>query len=133
MFIADINHEPYLSIERVTKLVNQINELHPYIILMGDDYVHRAPKYIKPVFDEFLNLKSKLGNHDHWENAELIRKMLVRNGINICGKKSYYFKIGNDSIKIGGVRDFWEDVQVIDSTTSYLKKSDFLHFAITQS
>jgi hypothetical protein len=82
-------------------------------------------KYIKPVFDEFFNLKSKLGNHDHWENAELIRKMLVRNGINICGKKSYYFKIGNDSIKIGGVRDFWEDVQVIDSTTSYLKKSDF--------
>jgi uncharacterized protein len=131
IFITDIHHGPFLSIERVVKLVKQINELQPDIILMGGDYVHRDPKYIKPVFDELRKLESKygiyavLGNHDHWENAELTRKMMVRNGINICDNRSYWAKIGNDSIKIGGVGDLWEDVQLVDKTISDLKKSDF--------
>lgn len=131
VFITDIHHGPFLSIERVRKLVKQINELEPDIILMGGDYVHRDSKYIQPVFDELRDLKSKhgiyavLGNHDHWENAESTRKMVVRNGIHICDNKSYWVGIGNDSIKIGGVGDLWEDVQIIDSTTHDLKKSDF--------
>jgi len=131
IFITDIHHGPFLSIERVVKLVKQINELQPDIILMGGDYVHRDPNYIKPVFDELRKLKSKygiyavLGNHDHWENGELTRKMMVRNGINICDNRSYWAKTGNDSIKLGGVGDLWEDIQLVDKTISDLKKSDF--------
>lgn len=131
VFITDIHHGPFLSIERVRKLVERINKLEPDYILMGGDYVHREPEFIKPVFNEFSNLKSKygiyavLGNHDHWENAELTRQMMIRNGIKICDNKSYWAKIGEDSIKIGGVGDLWEDSQELDSTTFDLKKSDF--------
>jgi len=131
VFITDIHHGPFLSIERVRKLVNRINKLQPDFILMGGDYVQREDKYIKPVFDEFLKLKSKygvyavLGNHDHWEDAELTRQMMIRNGIKICDNKSYWIKIDTDSIKIGGVGDLWQDSQELDSTTHDLEKSDF--------
>jgi len=131
VFISDIHHGPFLSIERVEKLVKRINKLEPDYILMGGDYVHREPKYIEPIFDEFRNLKSKngiyavLGNHDHWEDAELTKQMMKRNSIKICDNKSYWTKIGSDSIKIGGVGDLWEDFQELDSTTFDLKKSDF--------
>lgn len=131
VFIADIHHGPYFSLNRVTNLVNQINELQPDIILLGGDYVHRDPKYISQVFGEFKKLKSKLGiyailgNHDHWENAELIRTKMSQCGIQICDNKSYWVRDGNDSIKIGGVGDLWEDEQFIDSTTLDVDKSNF--------
>ncbi len=131
VFVTDIHHGPFFSIERVRKLVKRINELQPDLILMGGDYVHREPKYIEPIFDEFKKLNSKygiyavLGNHDHWEDSELTRRMMIRNGIKVCDNKSYWIKIGDDSIKIGGVGDLWEDSQNLDSVINDLKKSDF--------
>lgn len=131
VFITDIHHGPFLSIERIKNLVKRIYKLEPDYILMGGDYVHREPEYITPVFEEFNNLKATngiygvLGNHDHWESAELTRQMMIKNGIKICDNKSYWVKIGNDSIKIGGVGDLWEDSQQLDSTTHDLNDSDF--------
>ena len=122
VFIADIHHGPFFSLKRVESLVNRINKLEPDIIILGGDYVHREPQYIKPLFDNFRLLKASLdiyavlGNHDHWEDAELTRNLMERNGIRICDNQAWWVKSGNDSIKIGGVGDFWEDEQIIDST-----------------
>jgi uncharacterized protein len=131
VFISDVHHGPFLSIERVANLVKQINNLNPDIIILGGDYVHRDAKFIKPFFDEIYKLKPKigiyavLGNHDHWQGAELTRNLLHRNEIFDCDNKSFWVKIGNDSIKIGGVGDYWEDEQILDSTIFDVKKSDF--------
>lgn len=131
IFITDIHHGPYLSLSRVSRLVNRINMLHPDVVLMGGDYVHREPIYIEPVFNELNRISSKygvyavLGNHDHWENAQLTRTMMHRNGINICDNTSYWLRIGLDSIKIGGVGDSWEDIQILDSTIFDLAITDF--------
>jgi len=131
VFISDIHHGPYLSIKRVENIVNKINKLEPDIILLGGDYVHRDPKYIIPVFNKLKKLKAKngiygvLGNHDHWENEELTKKMMLENDFKDCDNRSYWVKIGNDSIKIGGVGDLWEDSQYLDNTTFDLKRSDF--------
>ncbi len=131
IFISDIHHGPYFSIRRVEKLVNEVNELQPDLIILGGDYVHREAKYIIPCFEELKELKSNygvyavLGNHDHWEDMELTRKMMIENGFNICDNKSYWLRIKNDSIKIGGVGDLWEDDQYLDSTTHDLKNTDF--------
>ena len=131
VFISDIHHGPYLSIGRVEKLVNRINKLKPDLIVLGGDYVHRDPKYIIPVFDELLKLKSKfgiyavLGNHDHWENAELSRQMMERNGIKICDNKSFWVRIAQDRIKIGGVGDLWEDNQILANTILDVKEKDY--------
>jgi predicted MPP superfamily phosphohydrolase len=131
VFISDIHHGPFLSIERVKRMVRRINKLKPDIILMGGDYVHREPDFIPPVFNELSELTptygiyAVLGNHDHWENPDLTRSMMIRNGIRICDNKSYWQRIENDSIKIGGVGDLWEDSQILDSTVNDLKTTDF--------
>jgi predicted MPP superfamily phosphohydrolase len=131
VFISDIHHGPYLSIERVHELVKQINGLQPDIILLGGDYVHRESKYIIPFFSKIKKLNSKLGiyavlgNHDHWEDAELTKKLMIENGIKLCDNQSFWVKIKNDSIKIGGVGDLWEDIQLIDNTIHDTKKNDF--------
>lgn len=131
VFISDIHHGPYLSIQRITKLVKRINALNPDIIILGGDYVHREARYIKPVFTELSGLKAKigiygvLGNHDHWENAELTRQMMALNGIKDCDNQSYWIRLGNDSIKIGGVGDLWEDTQLLNNTICDVTKKNF--------
>lgn len=131
IFVSDIHHGTALSRERVKNLVQRINDLHPDIIILGGDYVSKQEKYIEPVFSELGKLKSKygvfgvLGNHDYFVNGDLSRKMLVNNGIKICDNKSYWVKINNDSIKIGGFDDPGGSAPEIDSTIYDVKKSDF--------
>ena len=130
-FVSDIHHGAALSRERVNKLVQRINDLHPDIIVLGGDYITLDEKYIKPVFDELRNLKSKygvygvLGNHDCYVNGDLTEKMMVRNGINDCDNKSYWLRINRDSIKIGGVVDPDGGNPESDSTVFDVHKKDF--------
>lgn len=131
VFVSDIHHGPYLSKRRVGKLVSKINGLSPEIILLGGDYVQRNPKYIEPFFDEIKELKSVigiygvLGNHDHWEDKELTRRLMTQCGFKICDNNSYWTHFKSDSIKIGGVGDLWEDVQSLENTTNDLEDQDF--------
>lgn len=131
VFVSDIHHGANLSIDRVKKLVLQINNLQPDIIILGGDYVSREEKYIVPVFAELGKLKSKfgvyavLGNHDYFVNGDLTKKMLLRNGIKLCNNKSYWIKIQHDRIKIGGVDDPDGSKQEIDSTITDVHKNNF--------
>jgi len=131
VFVSDIHHGTALSRERVTKLVQRINDLQPDIIILGGDYSSRESKYILPVFDELRNLKSRygvfgvMGNHDYFVNGGLTLKMMARNGIKLCDNKSYWVKIQKDSIKIGGVDDPEGGIQVLDSTIHDVHRKDF--------
>ena len=131
VFISDIHLGPFLSANRLSRIVDQINGINPDIILLGGDYVFYYTKYVEPVFHEFGKLRSVygiyavLGNHDYYAGADLTKKMMAKNGINSCDNQYYWVKKGNDSIKIGGVGDLWEGTQVPENTFSGLKKSDF--------
>ena len=131
VFVSDIHHGSALSRERVTKLVQRINGLHPDIIILGGDYISLKEQYIVPVFTELGKLKSKygifgvMGNHDYFVNGNLTKKMMALNGIKQCNNKSYWVKINGDSIKIGGFDDPEGAVQVLDSTTHDVQRKDF--------
>jgi uncharacterized protein len=132
LLITDIHHGPYFSISRVRSLVSRVNAENPDIILLGGDYVHRSPKYIIPCFNELKNLRAPLGvygvlgNHDHWENGELTKKMMDESGIiRIDNKASWIIREG-EKIKIGGVGDYREDTQDLAPALEGVGKGDFV-------
>ena len=131
VFISDIHLGPYLSSQRLSGIVARINEIKPAMIILGGDYVHYKSKYIEPVFNEFGRLRADLGvyavlgNHDHYAGADLTRKMIAKSGINSLDNHSYWVKKGLDSIKIGGVGDLQEGIQIPENILNGLKKSDF--------
>lgn len=131
IFVSDIHAGKYFKREDVAKLVKRINERNPDIILLGGDNTSKNTAYCSSFFEEITKLKSTygvfsvLGNHDHWEDPQLIQKGLINCGFNICDNRSYWIKEGNDSIKIGGVGDLWEDTQIIENTTNDVKRDDF--------
>lgn len=132
VFVSDIHHGPYFSRNRVRDLVDRINALNPDIVLLGGDYVHRELKYIEPCFEEFKNLKPTigifgvLGNHDHWESAELTRKSMKNAGIEIMDNRAAWINKGKDRIKIGGVGDVFEDKQDMNPTINDVSENDFV-------
>lgn len=132
VFITDIHHGPFFNISRVKSLVQRINMLNPDIILLGGDYIHRSPKYIKPCFGELKFLKANvgvygvLGNHDHWENANLVRKYMAYSGIKLLDNNAYWVWKNNEKIKIGGVGDFLTDYQDLNPTISDVEYKDFV-------
>ncbi|MFP4016476.1 MAG: metallophosphoesterase, partial [Halanaerobiales bacterium] len=102
------------------------------IILLGGDYVHRDPKYIEPCFSVLGKLKAAqgvyavLGNHDHWEGADLTRKSMSRVGITLIDNKALWLKNGEARIKLGGVGDYIEDIPDVEPTISDTQKEDFV-------
>lgn len=131
VFISDIHAGKYFAGKDVAELVRRVNERNPDIIILGGDNTVKDTAYSAPFFKEIAKLKSKygvfsvLGNHDYWEDPQLIQKGLINCGFNICDNQSYWIKEGNDSIKIGGVGEFWEDIQIIENTTKDVKQNDF--------
>jgi hypothetical protein len=132
VFVSDIHHGPYFSIERVQRLVERVNSLSPDLILLGGDYVHRDAKYIAPVFAELSRLRATLGvfavagNHDHWEGIEETRRQMAAAGIVNLDNCAEWITEGGDRIKIGGVGELWEDTQDIIPTIADTAASDFV-------
>lgn len=131
IFISDIHTDKYFTGNDVAKLVKRINERNPDIIILGGDNTLKDPTYSQAFFREISRLKSTygvfsvLGNHDYWEDPELIQQGLIDCGFNVCDNQSYWIREGNDSIKIGGVGEFWESTQIIDNTIEDVKPNDF--------
>lgn len=132
VFLTDIHHGPFFSKDRLKKLVLLVNNLKPDIVLLGGDYVHREPKYIESCFEELKNLKAPygkygvLGNHDHWEGAELTKVNAENAGIELLDNNAKWIHKGGEQIKIGGVGDMFEDIQNIEPTVNDVEQNDFV-------
>lgn len=132
VFVSDIHHGPFLSLRRVKKVVGRVNSLEPDIILLGGDYVHRDSKYIEPCFRELKKLKAPfgvygvLGNHDHWEDPKLTRQCMAEAGIHLIDNRSYWVEKDGERIKIGGVGDYYHDIQDLEPMISGATNEDFV-------
>ncbi|NLG84555.1 MAG: metallophosphoesterase [Firmicutes bacterium] len=131
VFISDIHHGPYFSRPRLKRLVQRINALKPDLILLGGDYVHRSPRFIRSCFAELAHLQAPLGvygvlgNHDHWAGAAASREAMVKAGIRPLDNRGYWIFRGGRRIRIGGVGDLRTDTQDLRPLLSGVKADDF--------
>ena len=132
VFVSDIQHGPWFSIQRVTELVTKINALKPDIIFLGGDYVDKDEKYIDPVFKELSKLQAPLGvyavlgNHDHWEGTVHSQTSMQKAGITYIDNKGLWISKNDERIRVGGVGDLWENIQMIEPTISEASSNDFV-------
>lgn len=131
LFISDIHCNKYYTPKDVAQLVSLSNSLQPDIVILGGDYTDADTTYSTPFFEEVSKLKAPLGiysvfgNHDYWENIDIIKAGMNECGFKICDNSSYWIHEGSDSIKIGGVGDMWEDEQILENTTHDISSNDF--------
>jgi len=118
--VTDIHHGPFVSIEYVKRIVDLTNRLNPDIIVLTGDHVYHGPEYIEPVWAELARLQaplgvySALGNHDHWEGAELSRAAQAQADIPELLNSSVPIELTwpyGTRLWLAGVGDLWEDEQ----------------------
>ena len=103
---------PDMPPQRVRRIVDQINGLHPELVLIGGDFVsdksvsthqYSAAEAVAPLADlkSRLGVVAVMGNHDHWRDAGAIRAELRKLRITVLDNDAA--QVG--PLTIGGVDD----------------------------
>jgi predicted MPP superfamily phosphohydrolase len=120
--LTDIHHGPWLSREDVRQVVAVANELRPDLVLLTGDYVQSSAAYARPVVEELARLEPRfgtvavLGNHDWWDNPQLLRREFARAGIRVLDNarcvltpEGRLVTEASEGLALCGVGDLWED------------------------
>lgn len=131
VFVSDIHHSPVYPKRRLKALVKKINSLQPDLILLGGDYINEQ-KYVQSCFEEFIDLQAPLGvyavlgNHDYRVGAKLVMDAMEKSGITCLNNKSVWLSKDQDTIKLGGVEDYWNGKPDIQPTIWDVQSKDFV-------
>ncbi|AUB59339.1 putative protein YpbG [anaerobic digester metagenome] len=129
VFLTDIHASPSFSPERVDSVVSQVNALNPDLILLGGDYIDGDNQYISSTFESLSKLKAPLGvyavlgNKDpQYETLDAIPQY----GITYIGNKGTWIEENGSRIRLGGVGDYNNGMQIQSATTSVVTPQDFV-------
>lgn len=129
VYLSDIHVSSFYSKDRLDRLVTQLNNLNPDLILLGGDYVTGEDSYINSTFDSLNKLQAPLGIYAVLGNSDpqYYSWMALDNSAHIIDIGNMGEWVGNSSgmIRIGGVGAS-NDRQDIDDAVGNATTSDFV-------
>jgi predicted MPP superfamily phosphohydrolase len=111
LFVADIHAGPYMSRNRMNRLVERINAEEPDVVLLGGDYVGGRMKGAKIFYPAIAGVEAPegvfavMGNHDAWEGEEEAHTGMAEAGITLLENEAVRLERGGESIWIAGLED----------------------------
>jgi len=130
--LSDIHFGPYMTRPELDRSVELAKEFHPDLVALTGDFVshpwHRrngreGAKNAEPCADAFASLKglpilAVLGNHDHWNNADLVSGALQDRGIEVLRNGARPLEKDGQRLWIAGVDDVLEGQADLSHTTA---------------
>lgn len=132
VFLSDLHHGAFLSINRLKRVVEKVNRLAPDLVLLGGDYLYGSAKHLNPCFRELAKLKATfgvygvLGNHEHRKGPDLARQCMAEAGIHLLDNRAYWLEKEGEKIKVGGVGDYYHDTPDLTPTVQDVTAADFV-------
>jgi uncharacterized protein len=115
--LTDIHADRWMTEERLSRIVEEVNRQNPDLIALTGDYVTRASETYGPNLKAFRNLKAKdgslavLGNHDHWSDPKILVGILQEVGITVLHNEVKSIDRQGTKLNIAGVGDIWAQQQ----------------------
>lgn len=122
--LSDVHHGPFVGLKFVEKAVDMANSLNSDLIALTGDYVFGSHKYIAPAISALGRFKpphgvfAVLGNHDHYEGAELTKDVFSKYNIPVITNTHRMIEVKDKAICIGGVGDYQEDTSDVRAAFS---------------
>jgi uncharacterized protein len=111
--LSDIHADRWMTAQRIQKIVNRVNQIHPDLVVLTGDFVTRNPQKFAPNLSalKFLQPVDKmvavLGNHDVWTDSALIQNTLETAGIQVLNNRVVTLDRPSAQLHIAGVGDVW--------------------------
>lgn len=126
---------PYVSMEKLKRIVEMANAEQPDMIVLLGDYVIQdvlggtfvAPEDFAP---ELGKLKAKngvyavLGNHDWWLNGPRVKRAFEGAGVRVLSNEAIRVERGEAGFWIAGIDDFWSRHHDILGTLKQVKTKE---------
>ncbi len=110
---SDIHMDDWMTSARLAGIVETINAQHADLIAFTGDLVTRhIERYAADLTATLSRLVARdavvavLGNHDHWADATMARRVLHAAGIHTLSNRVYTVRRGTGTLHIGGVDDY---------------------------
>jgi uncharacterized protein len=124
--LSDIHADRRMTAQRLQKVVNQVNQLHPDLVVLTGDFVTRNPERFAPNLSVLKTLNpvdktlAVLGNHDVWTDPDLIQNTLELAGIQVLNNRAVTLERPSAQLHIAGVNDIWAKRDRLDQVLAAL-------------
>lgn len=102
-------------------------EKDPDVVVLTGDFVCHSELYLDDLTEVVKRIdKPKfavLGNHDHWTNAQAVKKALIKGGVEILENENTIIKINNQDLQLVGVDDAYTKHADVKKAVKGLKKN----------
>jgi predicted MPP superfamily phosphohydrolase len=136
--ITDIHFGPYMGEAGVQRAVRLAQQFHPDLLVLTGDFVSHplgqeggpaGAHNAEPCADVFARWKGVpmvgvLGNHDWWNDAEIVTGALTDRGIRVLRNQSFAIERGLDRLWLAGVDDAYEGKSDITRTVGAIPRSE---------
>jgi predicted MPP superfamily phosphohydrolase len=109
--VADVHVGPHLGSKEVDQLIGVVEAARPDAVVLLGDYVARDP-FDTAVFASGLSrlqpargIYAVLGNHDHWQDPELVSSILSSGGAKVLRNRGVALESSDGRLWIAGVDD----------------------------
>jgi uncharacterized protein len=113
-FVSDLHAGRTTAAELFSRAFDQLQRLQPDLLLLGGDYVGTRATSIDELIqsDLFrwrppLGIYAVLGNHDHWTDADYIRRQLEVAGVEVLVNRNTRLPPPFSDVSICGIDDPW--------------------------
>jgi len=134
VFVSDIHFGKINGERRLEKLVDEINEYSPDVVILGGDYVDGDFSKAYKFFEIIEGLKAEreiyavFGNHENENEEEFFADMFAEKGIVFLDNENESIEIGKERIFFCGTRDEISGDADISSALEGVKDEDFTVF-----
>jgi uncharacterized protein len=116
--ISDFHYPRQISVDYVRHTVTLANGFQPDLLALTGDFVdHKGSATVPDMSRLFADAQARdgilgvLGNHDHWLDAEGVRRELAKNTpVRLIENECHLVERAGQALAIGGVGDLWEGV-----------------------
>ena len=136
--ITDIHFGPYMGKSGVEEAVRIARSFRPDLLTLTGDFVSppfgqpfgpAGAQHTEPCADVLASWKgvpmvAVLGNHDHWNGADIVAGALVDRGIRVLRNESFAIERGHDRLWISGVDDVFEKQDDLPKTLAAVPEKE---------
>ena len=131
--ISDLHINSWITPARFAEVVDMVNQQQPDLIAITGDFidVRTAPDQIPAIIEQLSRLKAKegvvavLGNHDHWNDAGLVRQILESSGVKELPNQVEKVNRNRDWLYVCGLDDHRESKDDLDAVLQALPAGEF--------